>query len=134
MFKHYKLKPSFPIIKNNKTKYRAGLFLIWYNFSFFHPTGHQKINQNQFDPSCASVNQFGPILSNLNQIIYLIHLDLSWSNLNQFDLSWSELIWFEPNYSSKWINGLKRPTNIKSEPKFFKSEQQQQKHDKWLEA
>ena len=60
MFKHYKLKPSFPIIKDNKTKDRAGMGdkppppnfgrsinpnLI--QFFFFHPTGYLSKNQSE---------------------------------------------------------------------------------------
>jgi hypothetical protein len=64
MFKHYKLKPSFPIIKDNKKKDRAGqgraggggfppppnfgrsINPNLIQFFFFHPTGYLKINQN----------------------------------------------------------------------------------------
>jgi hypothetical protein len=59
IFKHYKLKPSFSIIKDNKAKDRAGVGdkpphpnfgrsinanLI--QFLFFHPIGCLKINKN----------------------------------------------------------------------------------------
>jgi hypothetical protein len=56
MFKHYKLKPSFPIIKDNKEKDRAGqgwgtsphpqisINPNLIQFFFFHQTGYLKIN------------------------------------------------------------------------------------------
>ena len=55
IFKHYKLKPSFPIIKDNKTKDRAGVGDPPPNFGrsinpnliqffFFYPTGYLNIN------------------------------------------------------------------------------------------
>ena len=99
IFKHYKLKPSFSIIKINKTKDRAGvgdkphpqiladqLILIWYNLSSFNPTGHLKI-------------KFDLIL--LDPIWYLlIQLDPIWFNLIWFELIFSCLIWFDPVLSN----------------------------------
>ena len=192
IFKHYKLKPSFSIIKDNKAKDRAGFGgqaptpkfrqinqspnLI--QFLFFHLIGYLEIKMTTdlnhfhmiwsyliqfclfwsnlilfeqiwfcliwFDPGFwSNSNKFEPLWSNLIQLnqFYLIWTKQStwsilifWSNLNQFDPTWSDLIQFVLNYSSKWINGLKRPTNIKSEQIFFKSETNKQQHDKFLEA
>ena len=100
IFKHYKLKPSFSIVKDDKAKDRWGimadqLFLIWPNFY---------ISSNF-------------IWTNFIQIINLIHLDPTWSDLNQFYLIltklsiWSNLKQFEPISSDlnfqKWANNNK---------------------------
>ena len=72
MFKYFKVKPSFPIIKDKKTKNRAGvapypqisadqLFLIWStwtNFIWFEPNNQHLFlsNLNQFDPTWLKVS------------------------------------------------------------------------------
>ena len=117
IFKHYKLKPSFPIIKDNKTKDMTGwgtsphpqilasqLILIWYNFSFSYPTDYLKIKNsfiwtnfiwlelnNQSDSSWSILIQFESVWTNLIQV------DLIWSNLNWFGPIWTNFIWLEPN-------------------------------------
>ena len=85
IFKHYKLKPSFSIIKDNKTKDRPPTLIqsilissslinliqfdqVWSNFFYFIPLRSSLI---QFDQVWSNMNQFEPIWSNLNQF-YLI--------------------------------------------------------------
>ena len=80
IFKHYKLKPSFPIIiKHNKTKDRAGVgdkppppsFVRSINPNFIQKLIRTDITQFRFDPI--------------------------WSILIQLDLIWTDyLIWFDP--------------------------------------
>ena len=86
MFKNYKLKPSFPIIKDNKTKDRAGqgwapppnfgrstpnfgrsINPNLIQFFFFHPTKNLKINQNRFEPVSSDLILLDPIWSLLIQ-------------------------------------------------------------------
>jgi hypothetical protein len=115
MFRHYKLKPSFLIIKDNKAKDRAGvgetqimagqLILIW--------------------PDFYTSSNF--VWTNFIQIMpiwfILIFFDPIWANSMQFDLIWSNFIWFEPNYQSDpiWANFIR-----------FEFSKVSNKHDKWL--
>ena len=70
MFKHYKLKPSFSIIKDEKAKDKVGVGgkaptqkfqqfdQIWSNLIKFDPIYS---NLFQFDQVCAKLNQVDPI-------------------------------------------------------------------------
>ena len=100
VFKHYKLKPNFSIVKDGKTKDRAG---VGVNFGrSVNPNLTQFLYFIQFY-LFSDLIQFEPILSDLNQIFNLDEFwsnlnqfELIWSNLNQFELIWSKLNWFEP--------------------------------------
>ena len=111
IFKHYKLKPSFSIIKDEKAKDRAGV--VW------GTSPHPQILADQLIliwPNFYISSNF--IWTSFIQIINLIHLDLFqywsfliqfepiWSNLIWFDPIWTNFIWFEPNYQSEaiWTN------------------------------
>ena len=86
IFKHYKLKPSFSIIKDEKAKGRVGV-------------GDKPHKVIKFDPILISLIQFDPIWSNLIQFIpiwpYLIKFDPIYSTVFQFDHVWSNLIQFD---------------------------------------
>ena len=89
IFKHYKLKPSFSIIKDEKTKDKVGV-----GDKPPPPSFNELI---KFDPILSSFSnliQFNPIWSNLIQFIPI------WSNLIQFDQVWSNLFYFIPIWSS----------------------------------
>ena len=107
IFKHYKLKPSFPImIKDNKTKDRAGVgdkppppsFVRSINPKFIQKLIRTEMDQFRFDPIWSILIQldliwtdhlwFSLIWFNLVQLIWFV---LLWSNLNQLDLIWSSL-------------------------------------------
>ena len=109
MFKHYKLKPSFPIIKDNKAKDRAGwvladqLILIWSNFYFFIQLNIEKsirTDLNQFYLIWSYMIQFCLFWSNFVSfdpiLSLLIPFYLFWSNIVSFDPIRSDLNWFVP--------------------------------------
>ena len=73
IFKHYKLKPSFSIIKDDKTKDRVGVGV---------------------SPHLILADQLVLIWSNLNQFYLNDQTDLFWSFLIQFDPTWSDLTQF----------------------------------------
>ena len=72
IFKHYKLKPSFSIIKDEKAKNKVGVG--------DKPPPQSFNNLVKFDPIWSSLIQFIPI----------------WSNLIKFVPSWNKLIQFNP--------------------------------------
>ena len=93
IFKHYKLKPSFSKIKDEKAKDKVGVGdkppppsfnnlikfdPIW--SSLFEPI--EPVFLNQFDPIWTNLIQFEPILSDLNQIFNLIQFEPILSDLN----------------------------------------------------
>ena len=96
IFKHYKLKPSFPIIKDEKDKVGVGdkppttqVSTVWSSLIQFDQVWANLI---QFDQVWANLNQFvqvWSIWSSLIQFIllysYFIKFDHVWSNLIQFD-------------------------------------------------
>ena len=121
IFKHYKLKPSFSIIKDEKDKVGVGDKpppTSFNNLIKFDPIWSSLIqfdqvwsNLNRFDPIWSSLIQFNPIWSNLIKFdaIYsnLIKFDQFdqvfdpfYSTLFQFDQVWSNLIQFEPIWSN----------------------------------
>ena len=146
IFKHYKLKSSFSIIKDDKAKDRAGvgagwgtsphpqilldqLILIWpnfyisFSFVWFDPTWSNLVsydpiwfNSIWFELVCSYLIWSDPVWSKL------ISFNTLWTNLIHFATTGTNLIWFDAIWSNLiqfyliWI---------------FKSET---KHDKWLEA
>ena len=82
IFKHYKLKPSFWIVKDDKIKDKEGV-------EDKHPLPHPQILADQliliwFDPIWSSLNQFYLIWSKSSIWFILIQLDPIWSNWNHF--------------------------------------------------
>ena len=75
IFKHYKLKPSFSIIKDEKAKNKV------------------RVGNKPPPPSFNNLIKFDPIWSSL------IQFDQVWSNLIRFDPIWSILIQFIPIWS-----------------------------------
>ena len=65
IFKHYKLKPSFSIIKDEKAKVMVGV-----GDKPPLPSFNRSINPNliQLEPIFPNVNQFDQVSSNLNQL------------------------------------------------------------------
>ena len=127
IFKHYKLKPSFSITKDEKAKGKVGVSTIWSSLIQFDQVWANLI---QFDQVWANLNQFvqvWSIWSSLIQFILLysnlIKFDQVWSNLNQFYLVLTKL--------SIWCN-LKQFEAILSDLNFQKWATN--KHNKWLEA
>jgi hypothetical protein len=104
IFKHYKLKPSFSIIKDDNAKDRAGVGdkppppnfgrLIWSNLTQF--LYFIQFHLNQFCLIWSYLIQFGLLWSNF------IKINLIKSNLVQFHLIWTSLfllIWSDPVWS-----------------------------------
>ena len=119
IFKHYKLKPGFSIIKDNKAKDRAAPSLdrsinanltqiYFFNLIGYLPNfpiikyNNKKVLAGWGTPQILAYQSiiFWSNSSNLNQ------LDLTWFNLIQLDPTWSNLIWFKPNNQSDaiWTN------------------------------
>ena len=134
IFKHYKLKPSFSIIKYEKAKDKVGvgnkpppqsfnnLFKfhlvcliqfdqVWSNLIQFDPIWSSLIQFHpirsslcQVEPKWSNLIQFDPIWSNLNQFVQV------WTNLNQFDQIWSNSFQFD-QIGSIWSNSIKFDPN-----------------------
>ena len=85
IFKHYKLKPSFSIIKDEKAMDKVGVG--------DKPPPPSFNNLIKFDPIWSNLIKFEPSWSNL------IQFDQVWSNLFQSDPIWSNLIQFDPIWS-----------------------------------
>ena len=101
IFKHYKLKPSFSIIKDEKDKVGVGGQAPTQKFQQFEQVWS---NLFQFDQVWSNLIQINQIRSSLIQIIPIwssfIQFDQVLSNLFQFDQVWSNLIKFDPIRSS----------------------------------
>ena len=87
IFKHYKLEPSFPIIRS----INPNLML------FFHPSGYLSKNQSElistnFKSIWSKMTQFESIWTKKSTWSILIFCDPIWTNLIWFDLIWIDLI------------------------------------------
>ena len=109
IFKHYKLKPSFSIIKNNKAKNKVRVGdkppppsfnnlikfdPIWWRLIQSNPIWSRWSNLFQFDQVCAKLDQVHPVWSNL------IKSDPIWSNLIQSDPTWTNWFKFDPIWTN----------------------------------
>ena len=94
IFKHYKLKPSFSITKDEKAKGKVGVSTIWSSLIQFDQVWANLI---QFDQVWANLNQFVQVWSIWSSLIQFI---LLYSNSIKFDHVWSNLFQFNPIWSS----------------------------------
>ena len=106
MFKHYKHKPNFPIIKDKGKGWCSSpppFYLIWSHLIQF-PI---ETNLIQLDLIWSNLDQLYLILSYSNPIIKFANnqSDPTWSDLNQFDPTGSNWIFFRPIWTNLiWLD------------------------------
>ena len=115
MFKHFNLKRSFPIIKDNKTKDRAGvgdkppLPNFCRSLFQFDTISFNCISKNQSESIWSKLIEFEPIWTNFIWFEANNQPDPSWPILIQFESIWSNLIWVDLSWTklfkqmNKWV-------------------------------